>query len=447
VTSSDVGLGSALLRDLYGTPEVRALLDTRGLIQGWLDAEVALARAEADVRVIPVEAADRIAAEADAGRFDVDALRQGIAESQHPLVPLIRLLSERCEAMGGYVHWGATTQDIIDTGAMLQTRAAIALIRVDVAGAADAARALADRHAADPLPGRTHGQHAVPIAFGQKAASWADELGRSVMRLERVEGEAICGQLGGAAGSLAALGADAAAVRARFAERLGMAVPAVAWHAARDRVRDVAQALSQVAAAGERIAADVVRLQATEVAELREPAASGHVGSSTMPQKRNPMTSEYLIASARLVQASAAALQLSSAHAGERDMGLWAVEWVALPEALILTSSVASKLHWILEGLEVDTGRMRANVDLTRGAIMAEAVMMDMARHWGHERAHQLVARASVRAGADGIGLADALALDPEVAGRYSPEDLQRLVADPASYLGSPDGVAGGGHP
>jgi adenylosuccinate lyase/3-carboxy-cis,cis-muconate cycloisomerase len=447
VTGSDVGLGSALLRDLYGTPEVRALLDSRGLIQGWLDAEVALARAEADVGVIPVEAADRIAAEADAGRFDVDALRQGIAESQHPLVPLIRLLSERCEAMGGYVHWGATTQDIIDTGAMLQARAAIALIRADVAAAAEAARALAYGHAADPLPGRTHGQHAVPIAFGQKAASWADELGRSVMRLERVEAEAVCGQLGGAAGSLAALGADAAAVRARFAERLGMAVPALAWHAARDRVRDVAQALSQVAAAGERIAAEVVRLQATEVAELREPAARGHVGSSTMPQKRNPMTSEYLIASARLAQASAGALQLSSAHAGERDMGLWAVEWVALPEVLILTSSVASKLRWILEGLEVDTGRMRANVDLTRGAIMAEAVMMDMARHWGHERAHQIVARASVRAEADGNGLAAALALDPEVAGRYSPEDLQRLVADPASYLGSPDRVAGGGHP
>jgi adenylosuccinate lyase/3-carboxy-cis,cis-muconate cycloisomerase len=445
VRGSDVGLGSALLRDLFGTPEVRAALDSRALIQGWLDAEVALARAEADAGVIPTDAADRIAAEADAARFDVDALRDGIADSQHPLVPLIRLLTERCEAMGAYVHWGATTQDIIDTGAMLQARTAIALIRADVAGARDAAAGLARRHAADPLPGRTHGQHAVPIAFGQKAASWADELERCVARLDRLQSDVVCGQLSGAAGSLAALGADADAVRARFAERLGMPVPRVAWHAARDRVRDVGHALAKVAAAGERIAAEVVRLQATEVAELREPASPGHVGSSTMPQKRNPMTSEYLIASARLAQAAAGALQVSAAHAGERDMGLWAVEWVALPEALILTSSVGSKLRWILEGLEVDTARMRANVDMTRGAIMAEAVMMDMARHWGHEQAHRIVARASMRAGAERIGLDAALALDPDVSGRYTPEDLARLVGDPAAYLGPPNGVAADG--
>jgi adenylosuccinate lyase/3-carboxy-cis,cis-muconate cycloisomerase len=447
VSGSDVGLGSALLRDLYGTPEVRAALDSRALLQGWLDAEVALARAEADVGVIPAEAADRIAAEAVATRFDVDELRTGIAESQHPLVPLIRALAERCEAMGGYVHWGVTTQDIIDTGAMLQARTAIGLIRADVAGAADAAAALSRRHATDPQPGRTHGQHAVPIAFGQKAASWADELGRSVGRLDRLSADAVCGQLGGAAGSLAALGEHADAVRTRFAVHLQMPVPAIAWHAARDRVRDVAHALTQVAAAGERVAAEVVRLQATEVAEVREPEQPGHVGSSTMPLKRNPMTSEYLIASARLAYAAAAALEFSPAHAGERDMGLWAIEWVALPEALILTSSVASKLRWVLEGLEVDTGRMRENLDITRGAIMAEAVMMDMARHWGHEGAHVIVARASARAAAEGIGLDAALALDPEVTARYQADELARLVSDPSSYLGSPDGVAPAGDP
>src|SRR6185503_18742013 len=206
-------------------------------------------------------------------------------------------------------------------------------------------------------------------------------------------------------------------------------------------------ALAEVAAAGERIAAEIVRLQATEVAELREPAAPGHVGSSTMPQKRNPMTSEYLIASARLAYTAAGALQLSPAHAGERDMGLWAVEWVALPEALVLASSVAAKLRWILDGLEVDTARMRSNVDLTRGAIMAEAVMMDMARHWGHEGAHRIVARASARASTEGIGLDAALALDPEVTARYPADELARLVSDPSSYLGSPDGVAPAGDP
>jgi 3-carboxy-cis,cis-muconate cycloisomerase len=159
------------------------------------------------------------------------------------------------------------------------------------------------------------------------------------------------------------------------------------------------------------------------------------------------MTSEYLIASARLAYAAAAALEFSPAHAGERDMGLWAVEWVALPEALILTSSVASKLRSVLEGLEVDTGRMRENLDITRGAIMAEAVMMDMARHWGHEGAHVIVARASARAATEGIGLDAALALDPEVTARYPADELARLVSDPSSYLGSPDGVAPAGDP
>src|SRR5262249_38227559 len=193
------------------------------------------------------------------------------------------------EVVGEYVHWGATTRASLAAGAMLRAGPAMGLRRPGVAGAAEAAAALPRRHAADPMPGRTHSQHAVPIAFGQKAASWADELARCVARLDRLAAEAVCGQLGGAAGSLAALGADADAVRLRFAERLQMPVPAIAWHASRDRVRDVGHALGQVAAAGERVAAEVVRLQATEVAELREPAAPGHVGSSTKPQKRNPM--------------------------------------------------------------------------------------------------------------------------------------------------------------
>jgi len=432
-----VGLGSAVLCDLFGTPKARALLDGRALVQGWLDAEAALARAEAAVGVIPAEAALRIGDEADAARFDLDELRDGLAESQHPLVPLIRTLVEHCGEHAGWVHWGATTQDILDTGAMLQARAVLALIRADLAAARDAATALVRRHSADPLPGRTHGQHAVPIAFGQKAGSWAGEIGRAIDRLDALDGAALCGQLGGAAGSLAALGADAAAVREAFAGELGMPVPAEAWHAARDRVRDIAHALAQAAAAGERVAAEVIRLQATEVAELSEPLGPGHVGSSTMPQKQNPMTSEYLVAGARLVYAQCAALDTAADHAGERDMGLWAVEWVALPEALILTASVASKLAAILAGLRVDTARMRSNIDLTDGAIMAEAAMMSLARRFGHEEAHEIVARASREAAVRGLSLSAALELDPELRAVYSGDELRGLTADPGSYLGT----------
>jgi 3-carboxy-cis,cis-muconate cycloisomerase len=437
VSFSGVGLGCTVLRDLFGTPELRAVLDSAALVQGWLDAEVALARAEADVGVIPESAAARIAAEGHVWLFDLDALREGVADSQHPLVPLIRALVARCGADGGYVHWGATTQDITDTGMMLQVRAAMALIRDDLADAARSAGDLAVAHTRDPMPGRTHGQHAVPIAFGLKAASWADELGRCLQRVDRLAQDVLCAQLAGAAGSLASLGADAAEVRSRFAAHLGLPEAGVGWHVARDRVRELAHVLGQIASAAERIAAEVVRLQATEIAELREPAVVGHVGSSTMPQKRNPMTSEYLIASARLVHGATAVLEFSSAHAGERDMGMWAVEWMAVPQALILTGGVASKLAWVLGGLEVDTERMRQNLGLTGGAIMAEAVMMEFADRWGHERAHQIVSEASRRSAARGTPFAVALLEDPAVAEAYEPDAVARLVAAPEAYLGS----------
>lgn len=437
MSDNGVGLDSAVLRDLFGTPEMRAVMDGRALIQGWLDAEAALARSEAVVGVIPRAAGERITAEARAENFDIDAIRDGIAESRHPLVPLIRALVAQCGEFGGWVHWGATTQDIIDTGAMLQVRSALALIAGDLEASRTAARDLAARHDGDPLPGRTHGQHAVPISFGQKVDSWASELDRALDRLAHLQRHGLCGQLGGAAGSLAALGKDAPAVREAFAAELQMPVPTVAWHASRDRVRDVAHVLSQVAAVGERIAAEIVRLQATEVSELRELDGPGHVGSSTMPQKQNPMTSEYLVACARLVHGLTGALNTAAAHAGERDMGLWAVEWMAIPEALVLTSSVASKLAEILAGLVVDTARMRLNVDLTRGAIMAEAVMMDFASRWGREHAHAIVSRASRLATTEALTLDAALALDPDVAASYTAEELRALVGEPQSYLGA----------
>jgi 3-carboxy-cis,cis-muconate cycloisomerase len=296
------------------------------------------------------------------------------------------------------------------------------------------------------MPGRTHGQHAVPISFGLKAASWADELRRASGRLTR-SSDRLPAQLGGAAGTLAALGDRAAEVRRQFAAVLALPEADVPWHATRDRVRDVGHALGQVGAAGERIAAEVVRLQAPEVGELREPAAPGHVGSSTMPQKRNPMTSEYVIASARLLNGSVAALAAAGAHAGERDMGLWAVEWVALPQALILAAGIASKLAAVLAGLEVDAARMRANVGITQGAIMAEAVMMRLAVAIGHEDAHRVVAAASARAAAANRPLAEILSADPEVTAHLD-ADTRGRVLDPEAYLGlAPalaEGVAGG---
>jgi 3-carboxy-cis,cis-muconate cycloisomerase len=362
-------------------------------------------------------------------------LRAGIAESQHPLVPLVRALADRCGDDGDYVHWGVTTQDVIDTGAVLQVRAALTPIRRDLERAVVSAARLAARHAETPMAGRTHGQHAVPITFGLKAASWADELERCAERLRRAEEAVLTAQLGGAAGTLAALGTDASAVRGAFCRILDLAEPEVPWHAARDRIRDLGHALTEIAGAGERIASEVIRLQATELAELSEPLADGHVGSSTMPQKRNPMTCEYIVATARLLRGTTGVLAGAPAHLHERDMGAWAVEWIALPQALILTGGLLAKLAAVLEGLVVNPERMRANLDLTRGQIMAEAVMMALAPELGHERAHEVVTRAARRATAERRDFASALLEDPDVAALLAPERVERAL-DPSAYLG-----------
>jgi len=430
-----MSLSSELLADLFGTDEARGAFDDRAVLQGWLDAERALALAEAEVGVIPAAAAERIAAEADAAGFDPAALREGIAESQHPLVPFVRALALRCGDAGAYVHWGATTQDITDTGAVLQIRAALDPVERDLGRSVAAAAALSARYAATPAAGRTHGQHAVPTTFGFKAASWVDELVRARERLARARETVLTGQLAGAAGTLASLGHDAAAVRAAFCRLLDLAEPEVPWHVARDRLRDLVHALGEIGAAAERIAGEIVRLQSTEVAEVREPATDRSVGSSTMPQKRNPMICEYVIAAARLLRGPLAVLDSTAAHASERDMGAWAVEWVSVPEAVVLTAGLAARLAHVLEGLEVDEKRMAHNLAATDGAIMAEAVMMALARTVGHEPAHEAVTAASRRAAATGSGLRAALLDDGDVAGALAPDELDRLL-DPSNYLG-----------
>jgi adenylosuccinate lyase len=422
-------LDDTLLRDLYGTPAMRAVFDSRRLVQGWLDAEAALALALADTGVIPADAAAAVARACEASHYDLDVLREGIAESQHPLVPLIRALAEQAGAAGAWAHWGATTQDIIDTGLVLQLRDALALLEADLARALGSIAALAEQHRDTVMAGRTHGQHAVPITFGGKVASWGDELLQAhvLVRAARV---ALPGQLAGAAGTLASLGPDAQRVLEAYCARLGLVVPEAPWHVARAPLRGIAYALLEIAASGERIAAEVVRLQSTEVAELGEPAMPGHVGSSTMPQKRNPMTSEYLIASARLLRGSADVILGGGAHAGERDMGAWATEWIALPQACILAASVADKLAWVMAGLSVDVARMRANLELTRGGVVAEEVMMRLGRSIGHEVAHELVAKAARRSAEAGTSL------DDELARAQAPTDGGGALAAPQDYVG-----------
>ncbi len=434
-------LDCELFRDLFGSAEMRRVFDTRAMVQGWLDVEAALAAAQADVGVIPQSAAERIRAEADVRHYDLNELRRGIAESHHPLVPVIRALGQRCAAHGAYVHWGATTQDITDTGMVLQIRGALPWVMRRAGSARDSCLQLAHEFAAAPMAARTHGQQAVPMTFGLKAAGWADELSRVQARLAAAHEAISVAQLGGAGGTLASLGDDADAVLDAFCSQLELRRAELPWFAARDRVRDVAHALGELGACAERIAAEVIRLQATEVGELAEDNGDAHVGSSTMPQKRNPMMAEYLVASARLLRGSIDALANATAHAGERDMSLWAVEWLAVPQAFILVGGVAEKLAELVGSLEVDQDQMRANLDLTDGTILAEAAMMALAPVLGREHAHAVVRTASREALAADRNLFEVLVEDPQTGPLIDSSMLARL-RDPAAYLGLSVGTA-----
>lgn len=428
-------LDDELLRDFFGTDELRAIFDARARLQAWLDTERALAETQAELGIVPADAAARIAAACDAEQFNLDELRAGINATQHPIVPVVHALEARLGEHAGYVHFGATTQDIMDTGQVLQVRAALEVIARDLAGAIAAAARLADEHRATPQAGRTHAQQAVPISFGLKAATWLDELTRAAERIAEARPRILAAQIGGAAGTLAAYGESAREVKAGVARRLGLGDPAVPWHVARDRVADLGAITAALANAAERVAAEVIRLQATELQELAEPLQEGHIGSSTMPQKRNPHVCEGLVAKARIARAAGGALLANGAHLHERDMGAWAVEWVAVPQALITCGGIVADLRFVLEGLKVRADRMRTNLDRTGGQIVAERLMMALAPAIGRDRAHDLLIELTRAADAQGRPFSEVAAADPRVAEHLSADEVTAAL-DPVRYVG-----------
>jgi 3-carboxy-cis,cis-muconate cycloisomerase len=428
-------LDCTLFRDVFGTDRMRAVLDSRALLQAWLDVEAALAGAEAEAGVVPTAAAEAIAAAARAEAFDLDALRESMGSSQHPLVPAVRALTEAAGEAGHWVHWGATTQDVMDTAAVLQARSALELVEGSLDELIAALAEQAEQHAATPMAGRTHGQHAVPTTFGLVVAVWLDELVRTRERLRDCRGRVLVAELGGAAGTLASLGEAAPAVRAAFARRLGLAPPTTPWHVARDGFAELVSTLGILAATMEKIARAVIRLQSTELAEAGEPAVPGHVGSSTMPQKRNPMVSEYIAAGCKLVRGLVPVMQGAMVGEHERDMAAWAAEWLVVPQAFILVDGALTKLVEICAGLVVDGERMALNLELTGGAILAERVMLVLGRELGREQAHHLVTDATREAERRGISLREALREREEVSKALSQAELDELL-EPGGYLG-----------
>ncbi len=427
---------SAIYGTLYGSDAMRAVFDDHAGLRRMLEVEAALATVQARLGIVPADAAAAIAAAAQRVRLDDAALAASVRNVGYPVVGLVAALAREAGEAGRWTHWGATTQDIMDTALALQLRAALDLLRGEVAGAVRALAALAQRHHASAMPGRTHLQHALPITFGLKCAVWLMPLLHHLTRLDQLRPRVELVQFGGAAGTLASLGAQGIEVMEALAMELRLHAPAAPWHVARDGVAEAVSFCGLLCGSLAKIATDVILLAQTEVAEIAEPHVEGRGSSSTMPQKRNPIASEYILAAARATQALVPLMQGAMAQDQERATGPWQAEALALPQAFVLTHGAAVATRSLAEGLVVDAVRMRRNLDATGGLIVAEAVMMGLAPHLGRAAAHHVVRQASDAALAEGIPLAAVLARMPEVASRLDAAAIARLT-DPENYLGS----------
>nr|WP_184988016.1 adenylosuccinate lyase [Sphaerisporangium rubeum] len=429
-------LDSLTVTSFFGNAEMRAVFDDRGLMQSWLDVEAGLARAQAGLGIVPTAAADRITATARVDRLDLTALRAAARRTVHPLVPLVRALAEACgEEAGGYVHLGATTQDVMDTGFVLRARQGLDIVGRQVGELVRLLRRLALRHRDTPMAARTHGQQALPTTFGLRCAVWQSELQRHRDRLAEMTPRLLVTSMGGAAGTMAGYGPKAFALEAALAGELGLTPARVPWHSAPDRFAECVTVLALIAATAEKLAREVYFLGRTEIGEAGEPQGDGQVGSSTMPHKRNPIRCEAVIAAATTLRAQVPVAFGAMVAQDDRDMGVGMTLWKLLPECFILIGGALERLIEVVAGLHVDTARMRANLDVTGGLVLSEAVMLRLAPRLGRERAHSLVHRI-VREGLErDIPFAAMLRTDPEVTAALDTGELERLL-DPLSYVG-----------
>ncbi|MEE8292431.1 MAG: adenylosuccinate lyase family protein [Candidatus Tectomicrobia bacterium] len=417
-------------------PGVRALFTESSRFQAWLDVEAALAQAQAELEIIPTSAAAEITRKAKLDLLDLPAIHAGLARTGHPLVPLIWELDRVCEGeAGGYVHWGATTQNITQTGQLLLLRRAHNIFLRQLAAVLRAFADLAQRSKDMLLPGRTHGQHAVPATFGYKVAVWIDELCRHIERLQGCEGRVFVAMLGGGAGTLASLGETGLTTQEKIGQRLGMGAMAVPSRTLGDHQAEYVTLLGMLAATCSKIGREIYTLMKQEFGEVEEPVPPGTVGSSTMPQKRNPKLSQDIVAGAAQVRALVplALEAMQTEHEADRTTSVMMGH--AVTEACGLTGDILQRLIVVATSLQVFPERMRHNLDLSGGLIMAEALMLDLGKHIGRQRAHDAVYEAAQAVVTAGRPFRELLAEDPQVSSRFTAEQIEALL-NPAQYTG-----------
>jgi 3-carboxy-cis,cis-muconate cycloisomerase len=425
-----------ILGTLYGSDAMRAVFDERAYFQRMLDVEAALAQVQARLGIIPAEAAKVIGEAAARDDLRTEVLAASARNVGYPVVGLVSELSRGAGDAGGWTHWGATTQDIMDTATVLQVREGLGLIEAEMRAVL---RALMDRaraHRGTVMAGRTHLQQALPTTVGLKCATWGLPFIGYLRRLPELRQRVELVEFGGAAGTLASLGDQGIAVMEGLAAELGLRAPIAPWHVCREGLAETVAYLGLICGSLAKFATDIILLAQTEVGEVAEPYVPGRGSSSTMPQKRNPIASEYILAATRTVQALVPVMLGAMAQDHERATGPWQGEALALPQAFVLTHGALLHARAIAEGMVVDAERMRRNLDLTHGLIVAEAVMMGLAPHLGRGEAHHVVKHACDVALTERLSLTDALARDPAVSSRLDRAAIERMT-DPASYLGS----------
>ena len=431
-------LDSAIFSPLFSDAQISALFTDNAYLRALVEVEAALARAQAKIGVIPASAAERISS-VSADRIDIESLSQGAIRSGFPIIALVQQIRrEANDDAGPYVHWGATTQDIMDTASVLQMRAAIQLFERAIRDIIRRLAELAQRHRTTIMAGRTHGQQALPITFALKVASWIAPMMRHAERMDEISPRLLVVQFGGAAGSLAALGDKGLAVAQALADELNLSVPIMSWHAQRDSLVEFGGWLSLVTGSLGKMAQDIILLAQTELGEVAESGEQGRGGSSTMPQKSNPITSELILAAARTNASLLSALHQAQFQEHERATHGWQVEWLTLPQMMMLTGGALKHALDLAQSLQVDDAAMRANMARANDVVLAEAAVFALAKAMPRAKAEDSVKTACGIALSQGRPLIDVV--KETVAVPEGKVEWQAL-SDPANYLGETDKI------
>ena len=428
-----------LFGPLFTTDRIRDIFSARHTLERMLDFESALGRALAALQLAPASAARSIESQCNANLFDIDALARDAAMAGNVAIPMVKALTSLVakvdEGAASFVHWGATSQDAIDTGLVLQLREALEVLEQDLAGLSAVLKKLAETHVSTILAGRTWLQQGPPTTLGLKIAGWFSAIERHRARIAGTRTRVCVIQFGGAVGTLAALGDRGLDVARALATELKLSLPALPWHAHRDRLAEVATVLGLLTGSLGKIARDVSLMAQTEVDEALEPAAVGRGGSSTMPHKRNPVSCAVVLAAAMRIPPLVSTMLSAMVQEHERGLGGWHAEWETLPEICALAAGAVAHSRQMLDGLEVHANEMARNLDVTHGLILAEAVVFALARHVGKKSAQDAVELACRRARENHRPLKDVLLEMPEVQAHLPAEEITRLL-DPANYLG-----------